>query len=557
MDVGSSTGKGREGKTHRVAGARVRRSSSLPGVAPDPSVGLPTMVGMAGQLLSGHRDWRRVVWGRVPLGTTKWRSDRGQLPRAHAQCRGKGSRLPFRGCALAYSPVGMSRLGQCGSRAASKVWPVFGGSCYGCGMRVPLCLAGLLVTLPMTVAHWPSWRGPSQNNTTPDAGYPLEWDASKNKKWRTELPDAGNSSPIVWGDRIFITQALEDGKRRTLLCFDRGTGNLLWQKGVDDAPIESHHETNPHCAASPVTDGERVVASFGTAGIQAFDLAGKLLWKADLGPQRHTWGQGSSPVIHDDHVIVYHGPGRDSKLAVLNKRDGRIRWQVPLAEEQPAERFDGFAGKSDGALGSFATPLIVQAAGRSEIVLPVAGKVRAYAPADGKALWTCDTMNPLVYASASYGEGIVVAMGGYFGATVFVKPGGEGDVTASRRTYYEQRAKKHRIGSPIIKDGHVYISNTIGVAECIELATGRIVWEERLKANGPKGETWASMVLSGDRLYVVNQSGDTVVLRAAPKYEVLAVNSVGELSNSTLAFSTGEIFLRTHKALWCFRDSAR
>ncbi len=402
-------------------------------------------------------------------------------------------------------------------------------------------------------ADWPSWRGPSQNNIAPQTNFPTRWSKTENVKWRAELPEAGNSSPIVWGDSVFVTQAVDDGKRRSLMAFDRKTGKQRWQQGVAYDEADPRHKTNPHCSASPVTDGERVVASFASAGVVAYDFSGKQLWKADLGKQRHDWGQGSSPVIHGDSVIVYHGPGEFSALHALDKRTGAKKWTVPLKEKHPAERFDGFAGKNDGVIGTFSTPLILSANGRDEIVLPVVNKVRAFAPADGRELWSADGINPLVYASTSYGEGTLVTFGGFFGGVVFLKPGGEGDVTA-KRLFHDQRMKKHTIGSPVIRDGHIYLSVTDGFLQCYELATGKMVFEERLPATGGSSATWGSPVLVVDRLYVVNQSGDTLVLRAAPKYELLASNPLGELSNSTPAFSDGQVFIRTHAALYCVAE---
>ena len=383
---------------------------------------------------------------------------------------------------------------------------------------------------------------------------------STNVLWRLELPEPGNSSPVVWGDRVFLTQARDDGASRRLLCIDRKTGRVLWEQGVAFAGEDPHHETNPHCAASPVTDGSIVVASFASAGIVAYDLEGKRRWLADLGPQRHNWGQGSSPVLHGDAVIVYHGPGKDSALYALDKATGVVRWKTPLPEEQPAERFDGFAGKSDGMLGSFSTPLVVRAGkgprvGQDEIVIPASNRLLAFSPADGRRLWWSEGMNPLVYTSASFGEGKVLAMGGYFGSTILIEPGGEGDVTG-KRLLWERRAKKHRIGSPILLRNHAYLSTTDGFAQCIRLDNGELQWEERLPATGADGATWSSMTLAGDRLYVVNHSGDTLVLRASPKFEKLAINPVGELSNSTLAMSDGQVFLRTHKALYAIGDAS-
>jgi outer membrane protein assembly factor BamB len=425
------------------------------------------------------------------------------------------------------------------------------------------CMIGFGAVLFLAVgsasaANWPSWRGPVGNQVSSETGFPLEWawsahGPSKNIVWRTELPEEGNSSPVVWGNRVFVTQAKGNGAQRLLMCFDRKDGHLLWQEGVAFAGEDPRHETNPHCAASPVTDGKIVVASFASAGIAAYDLNGKRRWLADLGPQRHNWGQGSSPVIHGNVVLVYHGPGKDSALYALDQDTGAVKWKTPMPEEQPKERFDGFAGKSDGMLGSFSTPLIIpKSSGRTEdeVVLPASNRLQAFAASDGRRLWWSEDMNPLVYTSASFGEGKVVAMGGYFGSTIVVEPGGSGDVTG-KRLFHERRAKKHRIGSPIVLNGHAYLSATDGFAQCVRLDTGAMVWEERLPSNGADGATWGSMTLSGDRLYVVNHSGDTIVLRASPVFEKLAVNPVGELSNSTLALTDGEIFLRTHKALYC------
>lgn len=413
-------------------------------------------------------------------------------------------------------------------------------------------VAALMIAslLPLSAANWPSWRGPNQDNTSPETGFPLTWARQKNVKWRAALPEAGNSSPIVWGDTVFVTQPVRDGRERTLMAFDRTTGKLRWQRGVTFEAADPRHKTNPHCSASPVTDGERVVVTFASAGIVAYDFRGEQLWRTDLGPQKHQWGQGASPIIHGDLVIVYHGPGEFSALYALDKRTGAKRWHIPLAEVQPAERFDGFAGQHNAEIGTFSTPLVIQAGGRDELVLPVVNKLRAFAPADGRELWSADGLNPLVYGSPTFGGGTLVMFAGFFGSVIFIKPGGAGDVT-TQRLFYERKMKKHTIGSPIVKDGYVYLCVTDGFAQCYELASGRMLWEERLPATGASGQTWGSAVRAGDRLYVVNQAGDTLVLRAAPKFEIIATNPLGELSNSTLALSDGEIFLRTHAALYC------
>ena len=255
-------------------------------------------------------------------------------------------------------------------------------------------------------------------------------------------------------------------------------------------------------------------------------------------------------------MIVYHGPGGFSALHGLDKRTGAKQWSVPLKEQHPPERFDGFAGQREAKLGTFSTPLIVTANGRDEVVLPVVNKLRAFAPADGRELWSADGLSPLVYGSPTFAEGSLVAYAGFFGSVIYLKPGGAGDVT-SKRLFYDRKMRKHTIGSPIVKDRHVYLCVTDGFVHCYERATGKLLWEERLPATGANGQIWGSAVRAGDRLYVVNQSGDTFVLRAAPKFEIIATNPLGELSNSTPALSDGEIFLRTYAALYCIAEPKR
>jgi outer membrane protein assembly factor BamB len=423
-------------------------------------------------------------------------------------------------------------------------------------MHRKLILTALFVSTALSLpsANWPSWRGPGQDNVSPESKFPTKWSRTENVKWRTPLPEAGNSSPIVWGATVFVTQAVRDGKERTLMAFDRATGKLRWQRGVPHNAEDPRHKSNTHCAASPVTDGERVVASFGSAGIVAYDFTGKKLWHTDLGPQTHEWGQGSSPVLHGDAVIVYHGPGEFSALYALDTHTGKKRWTVSLKEVDPPQRFDGFAGQRGAKIGTFSTPLVVKANDRDEIILPVANRLCAFDPKDGESLWNTEGMSPLVYSSPTLGEGTLVTYGGFFGSVIYVEPGGEGDQTP-KRLFYERKMRKHTIGSPIVKDGHVYLCVTDGFAQCYELATGKMLWEERLPATGASGQIWGSAVRAGDRLYVVNQSGDTFVLRAAPKFEVLATNPLGELSNSTPALSDGEIFVRTDTALYCIAES--
>ena len=417
--------------------------------------------------------------------------------------------------------------------------------------KLLIALLSVMSVAQVFAANWPGFRNDG-HGISPERNVPLKWSKTENVHWRAALPDRGNASPVVWGDRIFITQAV--GAKRNVMAFDRNNGKLLWEQGTTYGEKDDTHESNPHASATPATDGERVIACFGSAGVHAFEVNGEKLWARDLGKQSHQWGYGSSPIIHGDLCILYFGPGPRSFLAALDKKTGKTVWQFDAPEVHPPERFDGFGGKSDGIMGSWSTPLLVKTPQRDEVVMTFANEMRSFDPKTGKELWKVDGLNPLLYTSPLAGDGYVVGLGGYFGGSVAVKMGGVGDLS-NQKVWLVKREKRHRLSSGVIKDKHIYISNTIGVAECLELAAGKQLWEERLKATGANGETWGSMVLAGDRLYVINQSGETFVLRATPeKFEQLAVNPLGERCNTTPAISNGEIFIRTDQALWCVSE---
>ena len=403
-------------------------------------------------------------------------------------------------------------------------------------------------------ADWPAWRGAKGDGIALEKDFPLTWSATENVRWKVALPERGNSTPIVAGGRIFLTQNV--GDRRTLLCLDRKDGRTQWQAGPTYTKPERTHPTNPYCSASPVTDGERVIAFFGSAGLWCWDVSGKEQWHLDLGKQDHEWGYAASPVLHGDLCILNFGPGPETFLIAVNKVTGKEVWRVPFPPITPKlPRNDGFGAAADGMIGSWASPLLIDAGARTELVMTWPERVVAYDPANGKELWTCGGLNPLIYTSTMFGEGVVIGCGGYGGSTVAVKAGGAGDVTATHRLWQQPRDKQ-RIGSGVISGGHLYILNTPGTAQCIELKTGKTVWEERLKSSGAKGESWSSMLLAGDRLYVLNQSGETFVLRAAPKFEQLARNALDDgLANASHAMSDGEIFIRTHAHLWCIGNA--
>src|ERR1043166_7423970 len=199
----------------------------------------------------------------------------------------------------------------------------------GRGLRLcrTVFFCATLGSVSVRADNWPAWRGVEGLGITREKNLPLQWSATENVR-SIALPDRGNSSPIVWRNRVFITQALEKEQRLTVMCFDRAEGKLLWQAGTPSAPKARTHRTNPYCSSSPVTDGERVLAWFGSAGLFCFDLNGRELWHRELGKQSHIWGYGSSPIIYHDLCILNFGPGERSFLIALDKKTGETVWQV-------------------------------------------------------------------------------------------------------------------------------------------------------------------------------------------------------------------------------------
>jgi outer membrane protein assembly factor BamB len=407
------------------------------------------------------------------------------------------------------------------------------------------------LTVLVLAANWPSWRGLDGLGVSKEPNAPVSWSKTENVRWRVPLPEPGNSTPVVWGNRVFITQALKQQNRRTLMCFDRGSGKLLWQSGVTYGEAEPTHSTNPYASASPVTDGRVVIAWFGSAGLVAYDMDGREVWRRDLGKQRHTWGYGSSPMLHGDLVFLNFGPGERAFLVAIDKKTGKTAWQV----DAPSGQGTQFANWSAADMfGSWSTPLAIRAAGRDELVVSWPRRVSAYDPGTGKLLWTSEGMGDLVYPSPIHANGTVVAMGGFGGASLAVRAGGSGDVTATHRLWRLAKSRQ-MIGSGVITGGRVYVVDNSGIAECLELESGKVLWTSRLKGAGENNGVWSSPVLNVDRIYVMNKSGDVFIFKAAPQYELIASNSLGEETNSSVVIADGDVFLRTHVALWCIRSA--
>jgi outer membrane protein assembly factor BamB len=406
---------------------------------------------------------------------------------------------------------------------------------------LPLLLAAL-VACPTLAGNWPGWRGPTGDGHSTEKEVPLTWSETENIKWKVDLPDTGNASPVVWGQRIFLTQATDRGKKRGVMCFDREKGKLLWHKHIAFDDQEPTHDTNPYGSATPVTDGERVIASLGSAGLICYDVEGKQLWHRPMGKMIHIWGNASSPILYGELCILWCGPGQQQKLVALNKKTGEPVWE----HSEPGGKSG--LGKDKEWLGSWSTPVIVKVGERDELILSVPHRVKGFDPKTGKELWSCDGLGPLVYTSPVVSaDGIVLAMSGYHGPALAVKAGGMGDVTKTHRLWLHPRPLPQRIGSAVIIGQHAYLINEQGMGQCFELKTGKNLWKQARVTSA----TWGSLVHAAGRLYVTTMSGETVVLAATPKREVLARNRLKDRVLASIAVSDGELFIRGYKHLYC------
>jgi outer membrane protein assembly factor BamB len=400
------------------------------------------------------------------------------------------------------------------------------------------------VVIALQADDWPTWRGPNGTGASSEKNVPLEWSVNENVVWKATLDEPGNSSPVVARGKVFITQALDNGKKRCLICFDRHSGEKLWQRETSYAELEPTHKTNPYCSASPATDGKVIVATLGSAGIVAYDFLGKMIWRRnDLGPQIHIWGNASSPVPYakGNVFIQLWGPGTNVFLVAVNASTGKTIWKRNLPEAQGKEAKHWY--------GSWATPVIRNNNGRDELLIGLPKRLAAFNPTTGEELWSCEGLGDLVYNNPVFTGDLVLATSGYGGPALCVKAakGAFGNIT-EKRLWVTEKRNLQRIGTGMVVDEHYFILTEPGILQCIDMATGEIVKQERIG----KGGNWGSIAQVANRLYVTNTSGQTLVLSPSNNFKLLATNSVNEMTRGSPAFSNGQVFLRTHKTLWCF-----
>lgn len=417
-------------------------------------------------------------------------------------------------------------------------------------LNLPIFALGCLLPASLLADDWDQYRGPGGRGISAENSAPLTWDAKTNIKWRKKLPSNANSSPIVSKGRVFVTCAAEKGKVRSLLCFHRKEGTLLWTRSVRFEKEMPTHSTNPYCASTPVANGELVVVWHGSAGIHCYDFEGKTIWSQPLGEFEHIWGYASSPIIHDNKVILHAGPGKRVYLCALDLKTGNKIW-----ETDELVKGDGSYNEKKQYIGSWSTPVVTTVDGQSQIVCAMSTRVNGYNPTDGKIIWSCDGLigkkGELAYSSPVIANDICLQIGGFGGPSLGFKMGGTGNITEKQRLWHNAKNPQN-IGSGVFAKGHVFVPDAAsGSLRCIHPATGKETW--RVRTGGPN--FWGSISMVANRCYVTNQEGETIVFAANPaKFEKLAANNLAEACNSTPAISDGEIFIRTSKALYCIAE---
>ena len=410
-------------------------------------------------------------------------------------------------------------------------------------------LLALALSPTQDPAHWPQWRGPDGNGVA-RAALPSEWSDGEHVRWKVELPGRGMSTPVIWGDALFLTTAVptsgaEGAAAATeeqsfeVHALARKDGALRWKAvAVVATPHEGFHKSyGSHASASPLTDGERLYVSFGSRGLYAYDLAGKLLWKHELGVKlamRNAFGEGLAPVLAGDALVQVCDQEQGSFVVALDKKTGKELWKKE--RDEPS---------------TWATPLVTTVGGALQVVTSGSKRVRAYAPADGSILWECGGLGLNAIPAVLRSGDDVLAMTGYRNPRLMaIALGKTGDLTDSDSVRWSSEKGCAYTASPVLKDGLYYTVSDGGVISCFDAKTGEPKYlEERL----PRGSTLkASPIAAGDYLYVPTEAGDVHLVRLGPKYEVARTNTLSDQTFiASPAAAEGELYLRSLTHLVC------
>jgi len=414
-----------------------------------------------------------------------------------------------------------------------------------------VCLSILAASTTLLADNWPHWRGPTHDGVSKETGLPIKWSATEGVAWKMPLPAYSGSTPIIWGDTIFLNMATANGTGDLeLWAVDRNKQEVSWKRPIAGG---NHIERKQNMSSpSPVTDGKTVWIMTGVGILKAFDFAGKELWTRDIqtdyGRFGLNWGYASSPLLHDNalYVQVLHGMKTDDTPYVLriDTTTGKTMWKVDRPTDAVLESPD-----------SYTTPALLQYSGKTEIVITGGDVVTGHDPETGKELWRADVLNPTnnrnyrIVASPSIAAGLIIAPSRN-NPLVAIRPGGTGDISTSHIAWAFERGPD--VPTPVSDGQYLYVVVDGGVVYCLDVKTGSVIYgPERL----PPGTYSASPILADGKIYVTTeQEGLTSVFKAGPKFELLASNSFGDGCSpyclSTVAISQGQLFIRSSAHLW-------
>ncbi|WP_439620854.1 outer membrane protein assembly factor BamB family protein [Gemmata sp.] len=410
-----------------------------------------------------------------------------------------------------------------------------------------LARMSLVVSLGVVLAgfaaaeDWPGWRGPRADGTVAETGFPLTWTAKDNVRWKTELAGTGHSSPVVSKGKVFVAGCVEAEKKRVLYCVDRATGKILWEKAAVVSDLEKKHNENSWASSTPAADGERVYITFldkPHLRVFCYDHAGTLVWEKTPGEFHSQHGFCSPPMLYKDLVIVngdQDAPkGLTAYIVAFDKKTGEEKWRA----DRPTK------------LRSYCPPVVIDAAGKKQLVLTGSKCVASYDPDTGKQNWIINGPTEQFVSSMVLHNGVLLMTAGFPEHWVMaIDPSGSGNVTKSHVLWSKQKEGGY-VPSPVAHDGKLFLVDDRGVASCWDVKTGKQHWKERLSGKGHH----ASAVAADGRVYFTSDEGVTFVLKASAEFEILAKNPLDERVFSSPAFSDGEIFLRGAKHLWCIAE---
>ena len=432
-------------------------------------------------------------------------------------------------------------------------------------MRTRVVVAALLLVLTTLVLNasvgdpknWAQWRGPEMTGVSRTAKPPIEWSETKNLKWKVEIPGRGSSSPIVWNDRIFLLTAIPVGvtgpaqheprgalpKRGVhqfkVLALDRNTGKTVWERVArEEEPHEASHQDNGTWASSSaITDGQHVFAYFESRGLYAYDWSGKLVWQADFGDKkmRNQFGEGSTPVLHGNTlVVVWDHLDQPSYVIALDKNTGKELWRVDHPE-----------------MDTWATPLVVEYAGRKQVVVNAMNRVRSYDLETGKIVWEGPGTTMNVIPSPVFGNGMVFIMSGFRGNNLkaIKLADAKGDIATNGAIAWQLDRDTPYVPSPLLYDNILYFLKTNnGLLSAFDAASGKPHYQAVRMAKAP--EVFSSPVGADGRVYITSRDGVTTVLKHGTTYEVLAENTLDDGFDASPALVDNEMFLRGFRYLY-------